>query len=71
MSLEVMISDNEKLIDKLFEDNSVFSKQELTPGDVAIISLFYSAVSNAKAIKLLIDSDLTNVTDSLLSLIHI
>lgn len=66
MSLEVTINDNEKLIDKLFENNSVFSKQELTPSDVAIISLYYSALSNAKAIKLLTDNDLTNVTDTLL-----
>lgn len=30
MSLEVTIDDNEKLIDKLFEDNSVFSKPEMS-----------------------------------------
>lgn len=66
MSLEVTIDDNEKLIDKLFEDNSVFSKQKLTPSDVAIISLYYSALSNAKAIKILTDNGLTNVTDTLL-----
>lgn len=62
MSLEVTIHDNEKLIDKLFEDDSVFSKQELTPSDVAIISLYYSALSNAKAIKILVNNKLTNVT---------
>lgn len=66
MSLEVTIDDNEKLIDKLFEDNSVFSKQKFTPSDVAIISLYYSALSNAKAIKILTDNGLTNVTDTLL-----
>lgn len=66
MSLEVTIDDNEKLIDKLFEDNSVFSKQKLTLSDVAIISLYYSALSNAKAIKILTDNGLTNVTDTLL-----
>ena len=66
MSLEVTIDDNEKLINKLFEDNSVFSKQKLTPSDVAIISLYYSALSNAKAIKILTDNGLTNVTDTLL-----
>ncbi|MDE6948875.1 DUF5677 domain-containing protein [Limosilactobacillus reuteri] len=66
MSLEVTINDNEKLIDKLFENNSVFSKQKLTPSDVAIISLYYSALSNAKAITLLAKNGLTNVTDTLL-----
>lgn len=66
MSLEVTIHDNEKLIDKLFEDDSVFSKLELTPSDVAIISLYYSALSNAKAIKILVNNKLTNVTDTLL-----
>lgn len=66
MSLEVTINDNEKLIDKLFENNSVFSKQKLTPSDVAIISLYYSAISNAKAIRILVNNDLTNVTDTLL-----
>lgn len=66
MSLEVTIDDNEKLIDKLFGDYSVFSKQKLTPSDVAIISLYYSALSNAKAIKILTDNGLTNVTDTLL-----
>ena len=66
MSLEVTINDNEKLIDKLFENNSVFSEQELTPSDVAIISLYYSAISNAKAIRILVNNGLTNVTDTLL-----
>ncbi len=66
MSLEETIKDNEKLIDKLFENNSVFSKQKLTPSDVAIISLYYSALSNAKAIRILVNNGLTNVTDTLL-----
>lgn len=66
MSLKVTINDCEKLIDKLFEDDSVFSKQELTPSDVAIISLYYSAISTAKAIRLLAGRNLTNVIDTLL-----
>lgn len=66
MTLEVTINDSEKLIDKLFEDNSAFSKRKLSPSDIAIISLFYTAISNAKAMKLLIDNNLTNVTDTLL-----
>ncbi|OYS88256.1 hypothetical protein CBG18_09505, partial [Limosilactobacillus reuteri] len=66
MSLNVAVCDCKKLIDKLFENKSVFSKRELTPSDVAIISLFYSAISEAEAIKVLVDNNLTNVTDSLL-----
>ncbi|WP_431815025.1 DUF5677 domain-containing protein [Limosilactobacillus portuensis] len=66
MSLDVAVCDCKKLIDKLFENKSVFSKRKLTPSDVAIISLFYSAISEAEAIRVLVDNKLSNVTDSLL-----